>query len=70
MYITNIYIAIALALVIVIIGFVRWLIVRTMNIREKLKMSHIETKSKQWRRDAIYQGDSPLHRAPHGQAKL
>ena len=43
MYVTNIYIAIALALVIVIIGFVRWLIVRTMNIREKLKMSHIFT---------------------------
>ena len=43
MYITNIYLGIAIALVLAIIAFIRWLIVHTMNIREKLKMSYIFT---------------------------
>lgn len=43
MYITNIYLGIAIALVLAIIAFIRWLIVHTMKIREKLKMSYIFT---------------------------
>ena len=43
MYVTNIYIGVAIALVLAIIVLIRWLIVRTMNIREKLKMSYIFT---------------------------
>ena len=43
MNITNIYIGIAITLLLAIIIFLRWLIFRTMRIREQIQMSYIFT---------------------------
>ena len=43
MNITNIYIGIAITLLLAIIIFLRWLVFRTMRIREQLQMSYVFT---------------------------